>query len=145
MNIHKNARSCPASRELLFKRVSEQGWSVRAASEAAGMSERRVREWIRRATHDEPYTDRSARPHSGRATAEAIRERVIALRKEWRTVRQIANAVGIGSSTAARICRAAGLSRLRNLEPPAPVIRYERDKPGELLHIDIKRLGRFDR
>jgi len=70
---------------------------------------------------------------------------VLALRKEWRTVRQIATALHIGTSTAARICRAAGLSRLRHLEPPAPVIRYERDHPGELLHVDIKRLGRFDR
>lgn len=145
MNVHKNARSCPASRELLYKRVSEQGWSVRAASEAGGMSDRRAREWVRRAASDEPYTDRSSRPHSGRATEQAIRDRVIALRKEWRTVRQIAVAVGIGTSTAARICRAAGLSRLRHLEPPAPVIRYERDHPGELLHVDIKRLGRFDR
>ena len=60
-------------------------------------------------------------------------------------MRQIAIAVGISGSTAARICRQAGLSRLRHLDPPLPVIRYERDHPGELLHIDIKRLGRFDR
>ena len=145
MNVHKNARSCPASRELLFKRVSEHGWSVRAASEAAGISDRRAREWVRRATADEPFTDRSSRPHSGRSTEQAIHSRVLALRKEWRTVRQIAIAVGISGSTAARICRRAGLSRLRHLEPPLPVIRYERDHPGELLHIDIKRLGRFDR
>jgi hypothetical protein len=53
MDVHKNARSCPASRALLFKRVSELAWSVRAASEAAGMSDRRAREWVRRANLDE--------------------------------------------------------------------------------------------
>lgn len=145
MNVHKNARSCPASRALLYKRVSEQGWSVREASEAAGISDRRAREWMRRGRAKEPFTDRSSRPHSGKTTADAVRERVVALRKEWRTIRQVAKAVGISSSTAARICRGAGLSRLRSLEPPVPVVRYEKDHPGELLHIDIKRLGRFDR
>jgi transposase InsO family protein len=145
MNVHKNARSCPASRALLYKRVSEQGWSVREASEAVGISERRGREWVRRGRAEEPFTDRSSRPHSGRTTSEAVRERVVALRTEWRTMRQIATVVGISPSTAARICRKEGLSRLRSLEPPVPVVRYEKDHPGELLHIDIKRLGRFDR
>jgi transposase InsO family protein len=74
-----------------------------------------------------------------------VRGRVVALRREWRTIRQIAQIVGIGTSTTARICREEGLSRLRNLEPPVPVVRYEREQPGELLHVDIKRLGRFDR
>jgi transposase InsO family protein len=71
-------------------------------------------------------------------------DRIVALRREWRTTRQIALAVSISPTTAARICRREGLSRLRNVEPP-PVIRYEREHPGELLHVDIKRLGRFDR
>jgi len=145
MNVHKNARSCPVSRELLFKRVCEQGWSVRAASEAAGMSDRRAREWIRRGEADEPLFDRSSRPHSGRTTSAATRETILALRREWRTVRQIAKAVGLSASTVARICRSAGLSRLRHLEPPAVPVRYEKERPGELIHVDIKRLGRFDR
>lgn len=145
MNVHKNARSCPASRELLGKRVCELGWSVREASEAAGMSERRAREWVRRWRAKEPMTDRSSRPKTITATEQATREQILVLRREWRTVRQIARAAGVGASTAARLCRAAGLSRLRHTEaPPAPV-RYERKKPGELLHVDIKRLGRFDR
>jgi len=84
-------------------------------------------------------------PASIEATEEATRDRIVALRGEWRTVRQIARVVGVGASTVARICRAAGLSRLRHLEPPEAPVRYERDKPGELLHVDIKRLGRFDR
>lgn len=145
MNVHKNARSCPASRVLLFQRVSEQGWSVRAASEAAGMSDRRGREWARRGSAQEPLTDRSSRPHSSRATPEATRQSVLALRRQWRTVRQIAKVVGLSASTVARICRAEGLSRLRHLEPTAVPLRYEKQRPGELIHVDIKRLGRFDR
>jgi transposase InsO family protein len=145
MNVHKNARSRPASRALLTKRVSEQGWSVRAASEAAGMSDRRGREWIRRGTCDEPLTDRSSKPHSGERTSASTREHILALRRERRTIRQVALAVGVSSSTVARICRTEGLSRLRSIEPPAPPIRYERENLGELLHIDTKRLGRFDR
>jgi transposase InsO family protein len=145
MNVHKNARSCPLSRELLVKRVCEQGLSVRAASEAGGMSDRRGREWVRRAERGEPLTDRSSRPSSGRATSGATRVRIVQLRRQWLTVRQIARAVGLGSSTVARICRAAGLSRLKQLDAPPPPVRYQRDRPGELLHIDVKRLGRFDR
>jgi transposase InsO family protein len=145
MNVHKNARSCPSSRELLCRRVCEQGWSVREASEAAGISDRRGREWLRRWLANEPMTDRSSRPHSIESTEEPTRDRVLSLRREWRTVRQIALEVGLGASTVARICRAAGLSRLRQLEAPAVPVRYEREKAGELLHVDIKRLGRFDR
>ena len=145
MNVHKNARSCPASRELLVKRVCEQEWSVRAASAAAGMSDRRGREWIRRGIADEALTDRSSRPHSGRTTTAAVRVKIIELRRQWRTVRQVAKEVGVSSSTVARICRSAGLSRLRQLEPPAVPVRYEKERPGELIHVDIKRLGRFDR
>ncbi|HKO59429.1 MAG TPA: leucine zipper domain-containing protein, partial [Thermoanaerobaculia bacterium] len=90
MNVHKNARSCPASRELLGKRVCELGWSVREASEAAGISERRGREWVRRWRAKEPMTDRSSRPHTVEATEQATRDRILALRREWWTVRQIA-------------------------------------------------------
>lgn len=144
MDVHKNARSCPASRALLFKRISELAWSVRAASEAAGMSDRRAREWVRRGNLDEPLTDRSSRPHSGRTISDATREQILTLRRERRTMRQVAKLAGVSASTVSRVCRGAGLSRLRSLDPQPPPIRYERDKPGELLHIDTKRLGRFD-
>jgi len=90
-------------------------------------------------------TDRSSRPRAIETTDEPTRERILSLRREWRTVRQIAVAVGVGASTVVRVCRAAGLSRLRHLEAPAAPVRYEREQPGELLHVDIKRLGRFDR
>jgi len=145
MNVHKNARSCPASRAELVKRVCEQGWSVREASEAVGISDRRGREWIRRSAAGEPLTDRSSRPHHSRVIDQRTRDWVLRLRREWRTMRQIALAVGVSQSTVSRICRSAGLSRLRQLEPVAVPVRYEREHPGELLHVDIKRLGRFDR
>ena len=125
MDVHKNARSVPASRALLWKRVSKLGWSVHAASEAAGMSDRRGREWLRRAERNEPLTDRSSRPCSGLRTSAATRVRIVQLRRQWLTVRQIASAVGLGSSTVARICRAAGLSRLTQLDAPPPAVRYE--------------------
>ena len=145
MDVHKNARSCPASRALLVKRVCEQGWSVRAASEAAGMSDRRGREWIRRTERGEPLSDRSSRPHRSRSIPAALGVRILELRRQWLTIRQIAHLVDVSPSTAARVCRAAGLSRLKQLDAPAPPVRYERERPGELLHIDVKRLGRFDK
>ena len=95
MDVHKNARSVPASRALLFKRVSEQGFSVRAASEAAGMSDRRGREWMRRALRGEPMTDRSSRPGSTRCTDATTCQRIVELRRQWLTVRQIARVVGV--------------------------------------------------
>jgi transposase InsO family protein len=145
MNVHKNARSCPASRALLVRRVCEHGWSVREASAAAGISDRRGREWIRRAAAGEPLTDRSSRPHRSAGIDAATRERIVGLRREWRTMRQIGATLGVGQSTVARVWRAAGVSRLRHLEPVTTPVRYERQRPGELLHVDIKRLGRFDR
>src|ERR1041385_633125 len=145
MNVHKNARSCPASRALLIKRVFEHAWSVRAASEAAGMSDRRCREWIRRADREEPLTDRSSRPLVTSAIDSEKRAQIIELRRERRTMRQVARVAGVSLSTVARTCKSEGLSRLRSLEPPPPPVRYERETPGELLHIDTKRLGRFDR
>jgi transposase InsO family protein len=145
MDVHKNARSVPASRALLWKRVSEHGWSVRAASEAAGMSDRRSREWIRRARVDEALTDRSSRPRRSRSIGTDVRTQIVELRRERRTMRQIARIAGVSTSTVARVCRNEGLSRLRSLDPLPPPVRYERERPGELLHIDTKRLGRFDR
>ena len=145
MNVHKNARSCPASRALLVQRVREHGWSVREASAAAGITDRRGREWIRRADRGEPLTDRSSRPHRSASIDAQTRERIVALRREWRTMRQIADATGLSPSSVGRVCRTAGLGRLRQLEPVATPVRYERERAGELLHLDIKRLGRFDR
>lgn len=130
---------------MLARRVSELGWSTRAAAEAAGLSVRRAQEWVRRARAGEPLTDRSSRPHRTGKTDASVAASVLDLRREWRTLRQIAPIAGTSMSNVGRICRGAGLDRLQRLEPQEPVVRYERENPGELLHIDIKRLGRFDR
>lgn len=145
MNVHKNARSCPASRELLFRRVQKFGWSLRRAAEAAGLSSRRAREWVRRNECREPLTDRSSRPHHSHTIDPAARELIIELRRQRMTTRRIAALVHLSLSTVARVCRRAGLNRLTRIDPPPPPRRYEREWPGELLHVDIKRLGRFDR
>jgi transposase InsO family protein len=143
MDIHKNARSCPASRELLIKRVDLEGWLVDAAARAAGMSRRRASEWLRRARAKEPLHDRSSsRVHLDDIGAEK-REVIVKLRRERIVMRRIAVVVGVSVATVARVCAKAGLSRLSSIDPPPAVRRYERAKPGELLHIDIKKLGRI--
>lgn len=145
MNVHKNARSCPASRALLVERVERQGWSAIAAADSLGMSERRAREWIRRGRANEPLTDRSSRPHRCAALPATMREQVIDLRRKRLTIVKIAELTGISQSSVARICRSHGMNRLRLLDapPPPPVVRYERQRPGELVHVDVKKLGRF--
>jgi transposase InsO family protein len=148
MDIHKNARSCPASRALLVRRVELEGWSVGAAAEAAGISRRRGCEWLRRHRHDKSasvFEDRSSRPHHCRGvTPPRVRAVMVALRRKHLTCRQIASALGVSCATVARVVRGAGLSRLSNLDPPAIPKRYEWSSPGDLLHIDVKKLGRID-
>ncbi len=145
MDVHKNARSLPASRALLVDRVEHQGWSLSAAARAAGMSVRRSREWRRRAVANESLDDRSSRPKSQpNKISEQERARIVELRKMRMTVRQIAPIVRTSVATAARVCRAAGLGRLRFLDPVAAVQRYEHAAPGDMLHIDTKRLGRIE-
>ena len=145
MNAHKNARSCPASRALLFQRVQTLGWSLQRAAEAAGLSSRRAREWVRRSESDEPLTDRSSRPHESLTISAESHRQIVALRRLRMTMRRIAAVVHVSISSVARVCRRVGLSRLASIDPPPPPRRYERPCPGDLLHIDVKRLGRFDR
>jgi len=145
MDVHKNARSLPASRALLVDRVERQGWSLRAAAMAAGLSVRRSREWKRRANANEPLEDRSSRPkRQPRQLSEQERSRIVELRRGRATVRQIAKRVRRSVATVARVCRAAGLARLRLLEPAPPANRYEHASPGDMLHLDTKRLGRIE-
>ena len=90
--------------------------------------------------------DRSSRPgHMPRATEVATVECIVALRRERWTGKHIAHQVGVCPATVSRVLSRAGLSRLKDIEPAAPVHRYERDNPGELIHLDIKKLGRFHR
>jgi transposase InsO family protein len=147
MNIHKNARLTPLGRERIVKEVLS-GQTAEAAARAAGVCPRTVRKWVTRFQAEglEGLKDRSSRPHRlYRPTAAAIVERVEALRRQRFTGKQIAVEVGVSPATVSRILRRLGLNRLAALEPAEPIRRYQREHPGELIHIDIKKLGRFDR
>jgi transposase InsO family protein len=147
MNIHKNARLTRLSRADLVRRV-EAGQPIAAVAAAFGVSIRTVRKWVARfkAEGIEGLRDRSSRPHRlYRPTPPAIVGQVEALRRQRWTGKQIAAELDISPATVSRILRRLGLNRISALEPAEPVRRYERQHPGELIHIDIKKLGRFDR
>ncbi len=147
MNIHKNARLTPRGRELIVRRI-ESGQTPEAAARAAGVCPRTARKWVARfkAEGIEGLKDRSSRPHHLRKpTPAAIVERVEALRRQRFTGKQIAAEAGVSPATVSRILRRLGLNRLEALESAEPIRRYERQHPGELIHLDIKKLGRFDR
>jgi transposase InsO family protein len=146
MDLHQNARSCPASRAVLVERVLWQGWTVREAAESIGISERRAYVWLARfrVEGQAGLHDRSSRPHrvAGRTAVERV-QRALALRRDQRSASEIADMVGVPRSTVARWLRRHGVGRLRQLAPPEPARRYQKDLPGELLHLDVKKLGRI--
>ena len=145
MELHKNARSCPASRLLLVQRILG-GMPVTRAAESAGVSSRTAFKWKRRYREagEAALVDRSSRPRRmPRQTHPDRVEQVLRLRTRRDAGPQIARRVGLSSATVARILARHGLSRLKNLEPKEPVVRYQRQRPGELIHIDIKKLGRI--
>ena len=148
MNIHKNARLTPRSRAELVRRVLvERQWPMSVATDM-GVSIRTVRKWVERyrAEGEAGLADRSSRPHRlRRPTPAATIERIEALRRQRWTGKRIALAVGTSTATVSRVLRRLGLSRIGDLEPAQPVRRYQREHPGELIHIDIKKLGRFER
>ena len=147
MNIHKNARLTSHGRELIARQVAS-GQTPKAAARAAGVCPRTVRKWVARYKTEgiEGLRDRSSRPHRlYRPTPAAIVEQVEALRRQRWTGKQIAVEVGVSPATVSRILKRLGLNRVKALEPAEPIRRYEREHPGELIHIDIKKLGRFDR
>ena len=147
MNIHKNARLTPIGRERLVRQV-ESGQTPEAAARAAGVCPRTVRKWLARyATEDVAgLQDRSSRPHHlHRPTPAVTVEQIEVLRRQRFTGQQIARDLGVSPATVSRVLRRLGLNRIAALEPAEPVRRYERERPGELIHIDIKKLGRFER
>ena len=147
MNIHKNARLTPLGRERIVMQVLS-GQTPETVACAAGVCSRTVRKWVARfkAEGVEGLHDRSSRPHRlHKPTPPAIIAKVEALRRQRFTGKQIAAEVGVSPATVSRTLRRLGLNRIQALEPAEPVRRYEREHPGELIHIDIKKLGRFDR
>ena len=148
MNIHKNARLTPRGREILVSRIIEDGLRVEEAAQASGVSVRTAYKWLARYRSEgiEGLHDRSSRPqHCPHQVSQQIRVQIIDLRRERRTYRQISLALGVTPSTVGRVLRRAGLNRLSALEPAKPVNRYVHDHPGDMLHLDIKKLGRFVR
>ncbi len=145
MDVHKNARTTPYSRALIAQRV-HRGDAVAAVARALGVCERTVRKWVRRHAEGElALEDRSCRPHhSPRAIGAGLVVEIEQLRRRYRWIgRDIAHAVGVSRATVARTLRQVGAARLATLEAAPPVVRYEWARPGQMLHLDIKKLGRI--
>jgi transposase InsO family protein len=146
MKLHGNARTCPKSRRLLVERVSEQSWSVTAAAAAAGVSERTVYRWLKRWREQgvAGLLDGSSRPRSSpRQLAVEKVNAIRSLRKLRMTAAQIAEILDLALSTVSAWLKRLGLGKRSRLEPPEPANRYERRHLGELVHVDIKQLGRI--
>jgi transposase InsO family protein len=147
MNLHRNARTTPISRAEMARRVLS-GQRSMAVATAMGVDVKTVRKWAGRfqAEGSAGLEDRSSRPHKlRRPTPPGVVDQIILLRRQRWTGKQIAKETAISPATVSRLLRVARLSRMRDLEPPAPIVRYEYGEPGGLIHIDIKKLGRFER
>jgi transposase InsO family protein len=147
MDIHKNARLTPLGREHMVNMVLG-GQTPKAVSEAVGVCPRTVRKWVERYRAEglAGLQDRSSRPDRLRQpTPQVTVGRIEALRRQRLTGKAIAAETGVSAATVSRVLKRLGLNKLSALEPAEPVRRYERDRPGELIHIDIKKLGKFNR
>jgi len=148
MNIHKNARLTLARRIELVRMIVDQGLSRAEAAREVGVSEPTARKWLGRywAEGEPGLVDCSSRPkHSPRMIKPQTALAIVELRRRRLTHASIAMSLGVSPSTVVRVLRRAGLSRLRDLEPSEPIVRYEHEKPGDLVHIDTKKLGRIER
>jgi transposase InsO family protein len=146
MKVHANAVLGPKGRQTMVLRVLERGWSRARAAEAAGVSERTCSKWVGRylAEGDAGLLDRSSAPKSiPHRTADELVEVVVVLRKLRMTGAEIAMCLSMALSTVSALLMRVGLGKLSRLEPPDPPNRYERRHAGELLHVDVKKLGRI--
>ena len=146
MNIHKNARLTPQGRLLLVRRVDELGWRMAEAAAVAGISQRQGYRWLARYRSGGAAVlgDRSSAPGccQHRIGAERISE-ITELRRQRLSGPAIARQLGMPVSTVGAILRRIGLGKLTTLDPKPPIVRYERQRPGELIHLDTKKLGRI--
>jgi transposase InsO family protein len=145
MKLHANARTCPNSRRLLVERVG-LGWSLAEAAAAAGVSDRTAAKWLARwrAEGAAGLLDRSSAPKRVPHRTPARRvEAIVALRRLRMTAAEIAEVLAMALSTVSAVLRRVGLGKRSRLEPPEPPNRYERRGAGELVHLDIKKLGRI--
>jgi transposase InsO family protein len=146
MDIHKNARTTPHSRAAIVTRITRLGESIKGVARAVGICPKTVRKWVARAQAGGGLVDRSSRPqHRPTATPTELLEHVVRLRRQRWTSVEIAERLRLGPSTVARYLAQRGLARLRALQPAGPVQRYEHARAGELLHLDVKKLGRIGR
>jgi transposase InsO family protein len=148
MKLHGNARTCLHSRRLLVARVLEQGWTLTAAAEAAGVSVRTLSKWLRRFREEgeQGLLDRSSAPRSlPHCTPQERVAAIACLRRLRMTAAEIAETLSMPLSTVSAVLTRIGLGKLSRLEPPEPANRYQKQRPGELVHIDVKKLGRIDR
>jgi transposase InsO family protein len=145
MNLHANGRTCPHSRLLLCQRVLEEGWKVREAAAAAGCSARTAAKWIGRYRGgDRELLDRSSRPRRSPSRLPQQRVQAIeALRRVRMTAAEIAEVLDLPLSTVSLWLKRIGLGKRSRLEPLEPPNRYQRRHPGELVHVDIKKLARI--
>jgi transposase InsO family protein len=146
MKLHGNAALSLNRRRQLATRVVDEEWSLSSAAAAAEVSENTARKWVRRfrAEGEAGLLDRSSAPHSvHNATGEDRIQVIAALRRLRFTGPEIAELLAMATSTVSAVLKRIGLGKLSRLEPPEPVRRYEKRHPGELLHIDVKRLGRI--
>ena len=147
MNLHKNARTCPKSRALMVSRVLEDRRAVAEVATEMGVSRRTVYKWVQRYCEggEAALQDGSSEPgvlhhQLGQDWVDLIVE----LRTEYKmTALHIARQLDLARSTVAGVLQREGISQLKQLVPKEPVVRYEHDGPGEMIHIDIKKLGRF--
>ncbi len=147
MQVHGNVKLVPSTRLLLVRRVLEESWKVAEVAAAQGVSERTVYRWLARfRAGDQRLSDRSSAPRRvPRRTPQAVEVLIERLRRLRMTSTRIAAELGMAVSTVGAVLARLGLNRLSRLEPPEPANRYERRHPGELVHLDIKRLSRFVR
>ncbi|NLS16102.1 IS481 family transposase [Rhizobium sp. P40RR-XXII] len=148
MNIHKNARLTPLRREEMASAVVGGRLSQAQAARVYAVSPKIVSRWIERFEQGgrAKMADHSSRPkNSPRQTDQVLSDRIVALRRQRLTGKHIAMETGVSPATVSRVLKRAGLSRMKDIAPAKPVVRYEYAEPGGLIHLDIKRLGRFDR
>jgi transposase InsO family protein len=147
MKLHANAALSLNQRRRMVRRVVEQGWSLTKAAEAAEVSERTCSKWVHRyrAGGESQLRDRSSAPHQIPHRTPADRVEVIELLRRLRmTSSEISECLGMALSTVSAVLKRIGLGKLSRLDPIEPPNRYERRRAGELLHIDVKKLGRIN-
>jgi transposase InsO family protein len=145
MRLHRNAALSWSGRRVVAQRVIDQGWTLRQAAEAAGISVRCARKWVGRyrSEGEQGLVDRSSAPRrvANRTAPERVAA-IVALRRLRMTAAEIAETLAMPLSTVSTVLRRNGMGRLGRIGLE-PAVRYERSRPGELVHIDIKKLGRI--